>query len=291
MSGRRPAPSVAGMTTIEQIHSKSHQVRGAAGCQLHTEETGNPEGQPILFLHGISQCGMSWDRQLTSDLGRDLRLVSMDLRGHGRSQSPRDGYGESNLWADDIQAVITTLDLRRPILCGWSYSGVVIGDYLRRHGEQALGGIVLVAAVSKLGESAMPFLGPDFVGALPGLFTNDVEDSSAGLQAFLRMCSSADPDPEEFYAALGYNSIVAPHVRQAMLSRTVDHDEVYAQLETPMLITHGLEDRIVLPVMSEHLARLVPSARTSYYPGVGHSPFQESAQRFNTELHEFATGL
>jgi len=277
------------MTTIEHQRTRSHHVGGAAGCDLFVEETGNPDGQPILFIHGLSQCRLSWSRQLSSDLGRDLRLVSMDLRGHGRSERPHDAYGETFLWANDILAVITALRLTRPILCGWSYGGAVIGDYLRCHGEQALGGIVLVGAVGMLGEPVMPFLGADFVGVLPGLFDPDVETSSAALQTFVRMGTSADPEPDEFYHILGYNSIVPPRVRQAMLSRTVDHSEVFAQLETPVLIAHGLDDRIVLPTMSEHLARLMPNAHTSYYPGTGHSPFREDPQRFNDELRQFAT--
>jgi non-heme chloroperoxidase len=285
------APSVFGMTTTELMHRQGHRVTGAAGCELYVEETGNPDGQPVLFIHGLSQCRLAWNRQLDSDLGRDLRLVAMDLRGHGRSQQPRDAYGDSALWADDIHAVITSLGLRRPILCGWSYGGVVIGDYVRRHGEAAIGGIVLVGAVSMLGESVMPFLGPEFVDVLPALFATDVEESNAGLQRFIRICASIDLEPEEFLAVLGYNSVVPPRVRQAMLSRTVDHDDLYARLSTPLLITHGLEDRVILPAMSEQLVRLAPQAQESFYAGVGHAPFRESTERFNTELRAFATSL
>ena len=71
----------------------------------------------------------------------------------------------------------------------------------------------------------------------------------------------------------------------------MNDDDVYARLETPVLITHGLEDRVVLPAMSEQLARVVPNARTSFYPGVGHSPFRESTDRFNTDLHVFASSV
>src|SRR5215210_6165010 len=118
-----------------------HTVTGGGGCRLYVEETGNPDGRPILFIHGFSQCRLSWSRQLGSDLADDFRLVAIDNRGHGRSDKPRDAYGDSKLWADDIQAVITTLRLERPILCGWSYGGVIICDYVRHHGEAQIGGI------------------------------------------------------------------------------------------------------------------------------------------------------
>jgi pimeloyl-ACP methyl ester carboxylesterase len=212
----------------------------------------------------------------------------MDLRGHGRSDRPHDAYGEPFLWADDIQAAITTLGLDRPILCGWSYGGVLIGDYLRCHGERALGGVVLVAAASRLGEPAMPFLGPDFLGVLPGLFSNIVEESNTALQRFVDICTTRPMEAEDFYSVLGYNAAVPPHVRQAMLSRTVDHDDVFAGLEAPTLIVHGLADRVVLPAMSRHQAHLIPHAQTSYYTGTGHTPFREDQTRFDAELLAFA---
>ena len=92
---------------------KHHIITGGEGCQLHLVETGNPDGQPILFIHGFSQCWMTWSRQLNSDLARNHRLIAMDLRGHGKSDKPRDGYDNSRLWADDVASVIRQLQFSR----------------------------------------------------------------------------------------------------------------------------------------------------------------------------------
>jgi non-heme chloroperoxidase len=100
---------------------RNHRVTGGAGVTLHVEETGNPAGHPVLFVHGLSQCRLAWDRQLRSGLGRDLRLVAMDLRGHGLSEKTRDAYGDPSAWAADIHTVVTELGMERPILCAWSY--------------------------------------------------------------------------------------------------------------------------------------------------------------------------
>ena len=72
---------------------KSHYVAGGGGTRLHLVETGNPKGHPILFIHGFSQCGLCWSRQLDSDLAQDHRLVAMDMRGHGLSDKPLDANG------------------------------------------------------------------------------------------------------------------------------------------------------------------------------------------------------
>jgi pimeloyl-ACP methyl ester carboxylesterase len=266
-----------------------HCIPGGGETQLSVEDTGTVGVPTVVFIHGFSQSAMAWTAQLRSDLADRLRLVTLDLRGHGRSARPTDGYGESRRWADDINAVITELDLRRPILCGWSYGGVVIGDYLKCHGPAALGGVALVAAISRLGESVLPFLGPEFLACMPGLFSTDVTQSMTAIETFVRLCTADEPDPEELYRVLGYNAIVPPAVRQALLDRTVDHDDVYANLDLPVLITHGLQDRIVVPAMSEHLAAITPNATASYYAAVGHAPFREAPERFNDELLGFAT--
>jgi non-heme chloroperoxidase len=270
---------------------RSHRITGGAGTTLHVAETGNENGRPVLFIHGLSQCALAWREQLRSTLGKDLRLVAMDLRGHGQSERPLDGYDDPSLWADDVHAVITTLGLERPILCGWSYGGVVIGDYIRRHGEVAIGGICLVGAVSRLGESVMPFLGPKFAATLPGLFSDEVEASTTGIQEFIRLMADTEPTEEDFYLSFGYISIVPPFVRRALLSRTVNDDDVFERLVTPVLIAHGLDDEIVLPTMSEHHANLIPHAKTSYYVGIGHAPFLANPGRFNSELLAFSSGL
>jgi len=90
---------------------KTHTVTGG-GLELHVEETGSSDGKPILFIHGFSQCRLARNQQLHSDLANDFRLIAMDIRGHGLSEKPRDVYGDSQLWADDVQAVITTLGLQ-----------------------------------------------------------------------------------------------------------------------------------------------------------------------------------
>jgi pimeloyl-ACP methyl ester carboxylesterase len=123
---------------------KTHRIAGGAGVQLHVVEAGNPDGRPILFLHGFSQSWLAWSRQLDSELARDHRLVAMDLRGHGLSEKPRDAYGDSRLWADDVHAVIDGLNLDRPVLSGWSYGPLVILDYVRHYGEDRIGGMHFV---------------------------------------------------------------------------------------------------------------------------------------------------
>jgi non-heme chloroperoxidase len=277
--------------TLDEATVRVHEVRGGGGVRLHVRETGNRSGRPVLFIHGLSVSGLAWHRQLRSDLARDLRLVTLDLRGHGDSERPADAYGDSGLWAQDVAAVIESLELEQPILTGWSYGGVVICDYLSRYGEDRIGGVQLVGAVCRLGEPAMPFLGPKFLAVIPGLFATDAEESVTALRSFGRLLTREPLAAEDSYLVLGTATAAPPRVRQGLFDRTVDHDTLLARLRRPVLITHGLEDEVVLPVMADHNASTIRHAQTSYYPGIGHAPFWEATARFNTELHTFAASL
>ena len=219
---------------------KNHKITGGGGIQLHLVETGNSIGRPILFIHGVSQCWLTWSRQMSSDLADDYRLVAMDLRGHGLSDKPREGYTDSRLWADDVNAAIQALRLDHPILCGWSYGPLVILDYIRHYGEDDIGGINFVGGVTKLGsDEAASVLTPEFLSLLPGFFATEVEESVRSLGSLLRLCFLQELSAEDLYLMLGYNLSVPPYVRQAMFSRSFDNDDLLPRIRKPVLITHG----------------------------------------------------
>ena len=272
---------------------RGHRIAGGGGAQLHVVETGNPEGRPVLFIHGFSQCSLAWGRQLNSDLADDYRLVALDMRGHGLSDKPRDAYGDSRLWAADVDATIRALSLDRPILCGWSYGPLVILDYIRHYGEEGVGGVQFVGGITKLGsDDAMSVLTPEFLGHVPDLFSTDASESVRGLESLLRMCFPRGLSTEEWYLMLGYNDSVPPYVRQGMFSRSFDNDDLLPKLTKPVLITHGSDDAIVKPAaVEQHRAGGLARAQIQLMEGAGHAPFWDDAAAFNARLREFAASL
>jgi non-heme chloroperoxidase len=271
---------------------KNHRIIGGGGIQLNLSETGKPNGRPILFIHGFSQCGLAWNRQLTSELTEDCRLVAMDIRGHGRSDKPREGYSESKLWADDIHAAIQALGLDHPLLCGWSYGPLAILDYIRHYGDADVAGLVFVGGITKLGTpEAGSAIAPEFLNLVPGFFSQDVEESVQSLQGLLRLCFAREVSTEDSCLMLGYNVSVPPYVRQALLSRVVDNDDVLPRITRPVLIVHGANDAVIKPaVVDEHKAR-IPHAHIELMANVGHAAFWDDATRFNRLVRAFAAGL
>ena len=267
---------------------KNHKIAGGGGIQLHLVETGNPSGRAIMFIHGFSQCWLTWSRQMNSDLAEDHRLVAMDLRGHGLSDKPREGYTESKLWADDVNAVIQALRLDHPILCGWSYGPLVILDYIRHYGDGDISGINLIGAVTKLGsDEAASVLTPEFLSLIPGFFSTEVEESVRALGSLLRLCYAREPSAEELYQMLGYNLSVPPYVRQGMFSRSFDNDDLLPRIRKPVLITHGAKDAVVkLTAVDQHKAGMA-HAQVQVVANAGHGPFWDDAAEFNESLGRF----
>jgi non-heme chloroperoxidase len=269
---------------------KAARVTSADGLSLATYEGGNPDGPPILFLHGFNQSALCWHRQFADrELSARFRLSAYDLRGHGASDQPADPacYASDADFAADTAAVISGLGLHRPVLVGWSYAGRVINDYLRAHGSADLAGINYVCARTN---NDPAFNGPGNAH-LRAMIRDDLAAEIAATRAFLRACTFGPASPDEMERMLAYNMRVRPTTRRAHLMRPADDGAVLSAITCPTLVTQGTMDLLVLPGLALHTAATVPAARLSLYPATGHSPFAEAPERFNRELADFAASL
>lgn len=269
---------------------KTHDLQGGGGLRLHVREWGQEGAPSILFIHGWSQNHLCWQRQYESTLADSFRLVALDLRGHGMSQAPleAENYTDPRLWADDIAAVIEQLDLDRPVLVGWSYGGFIVCDYLRTYGTGRISGVNFVGAAVTLNTDAFgTLIGPGFLDHVGDATSDDLPTNIEAIRNFLRGVTSAPLPAEVFEAALAWNMAVPAKVRAALVTREIDSDDVLAALPVPLLVSHGREDRVILPAMGEHILATCPRAVASWYSDTGHMPFLEDAGRFNRELMQF----
>src|SRR5690349_24095145 len=103
-------------------------------------------GQPVVFSHGWPLNSDAWDDQLLFLASHGYRAIAHDRRGHGRSSQPWDG-NDMDTYADDLAALIETLDLRGLVLVGFSTGGGEVSCYIGRHGTGRVAGAVLVSEV------------------------------------------------------------------------------------------------------------------------------------------------
>jgi non-heme chloroperoxidase len=270
----------------KEINHKPIVVRTPDGLSISARIGGNPAGPEILFIHGFMQSHLSWARQSESDLARDFRLVTYDLRGHGDSDKPveRERYRSSKAWADELAAVIAAAGLKRPVLVGWSYAGRIISDYLEAYGGAGIAGINLVNARTN---SDPRYAGSFSSMRFAELVSEDLATRIDATRAFLHACFSRQPSQDEFEIMLAFNMMVSREVRAAMSGRPFDADALYRRLALPVLVTFGIEDQILSVEGARHAASVIPGARLSLYDNVGHAPFWEDTPRFNRELAAF----
>jgi len=118
----------------------SAQVSGPAG-QLSVDDGGSG-GLLVLFLHSMAGSSAHWSEQLAY-LRATQRAIAVDLRGHGRSERPRDGDYSFAGMAADVQAVVAALHIPRLVLVGHSLGGGVALTYAGLHPDRVAGLLLL----------------------------------------------------------------------------------------------------------------------------------------------------
>lgn len=116
-----------------------------ADTGLHVDDTGG-SGRPVVLIHGWPLSGDSWKYQVPALTDAGHRVITYDRRGFGRSEKPDSGY-DYDTFADDLAAVLTTLDLSDVALVGFSMGGGEVARYVARHGQDRLHSVVFAAAV------------------------------------------------------------------------------------------------------------------------------------------------
>ena len=273
-------------------------VTSTDGVVLSVAEAGPRDAPAVLFLHGIGQSLTSWRRQLESPLEQRLRLVAMDLRGHGDSGKPwaPGAYQRACQWADDVRAVREALGLERPVLVAWSFGGLVAMNYVRCEGAQSLAGLALVATAGGRLVASTPAGPTPAASASRDMTAPDLRLNLAGARTFARLMTATPPDAaweDETVAAL---LKLPAYVRRAMGSAQVGptgepittNEDLAPRLTLPMLVVTGAKDALSdgTALAASYRARF-PAARVLTYPESGHSPFAEAADRFNADLESF----
>lgn len=270
---------------------EAFEIKGGGGISLQARRYGNPEGRPIVFLHGWSQHHLAFAQQYEGPLAREFDLIGLDLRGHGASDAPVgiEHYGDGDLWADDLHGVIDQLSLASPIIVAWSYGGLIVADYLRKYGDAALGGVNFVGAALVIGKDYIgPYTGDTFVKYASKGMSKDPVKALYGMIDFVHACAVKPVPQATIERFIAFNMLVRPDVRRAMSAREADYRPVLAGLSKPALFTHGSADTVIMPQMTSEAAEIAPNADIAWIDGAGHMPFIEDQERFDTELATFA---
>lgn len=138
---RTPAPALA---PDHQVRPEGFVVAGDGGVRIHFLDWGGPVRHGgVLLVPGIARTAWDW-APVARRLIATRRVVAMDLRGHGLSDAPFEGYDARGA-LDDVRAVIEGALADRPslTLAGHGY-GATVAALAAQAGRSAVGGLVLV---------------------------------------------------------------------------------------------------------------------------------------------------
>jgi pimeloyl-ACP methyl ester carboxylesterase len=101
--------------------------------------------RPLVLLHGLASNARIWELAAPHLVEAGFEALAPDLRGHGLSDKPDDGY-DFDTYARDLAALFRAWNIEHPVLVGHSWGAMLALDFAARfiHGPLAPAGLVLV---------------------------------------------------------------------------------------------------------------------------------------------------
>ena len=264
------------------------------GTEIFYKDWGT--GQPVVFSHGWPLTADAWDDQLFLVAANGYRAIAHDRRGGGRSGQPWNG-NDLDTYADDLAALIETLDLRGAVLVGHSTGGGEVTRYIGRHGTSRVSKVLLLSAIPPLmlKTSTNPAGTPIevFDAIRDGIITDRsqyYQDLSTPFYGANRPGSAVSQGLRDSFWQMCMTVGVKGAYDCVKAFSETDTTEDLKKIDVPTLIIHGDDDQIV-PIGAAALlsSKLVKDATLKIYHGAPHGLAQTTAYKdeFNTDLLNF----
>lgn len=266
--------------------SLSYSATSSDGVKLAVHESGNPDGAPIIFVHGLLGSHLNWDAQVHSRALQQYRLITYDLRGHGLSDKPAgaEPYHDGSRWGDDLAAVIEASHARKPVVVGWSLGGVVISNYLAKYGDLGIAGAVYVDGVIELSPDQIV----DHADVYRNMNSPDLKTHLDGERTFVGLCFHHRPDAQTFDRLLANAAMASWDMQKEIPTMTDFAERGLGNARVPLLFIYGAHDALIdTPATLARASALNPRAARIVYAQSGHAPFIEEAERFNRDIARF----
>ncbi len=264
----------------------------SGNIDLYYEDHGS--GSPVVLIHGWPLSGASWERQVPVLVKAGHRVITYDRRGFGQSSKPLSNY-HYNTFADDLNQLLTKLDLRGAALAGFSMGGGEVARYLGSHGNERVNKAVFISAIP-------PFLlktaeNPEGVdkSVFDGIEAAILADRPAFLTKFFSDFYNVDvlrgSRISDQAVHMSWNVAVSASPQgtfDCVSAWLTDFRADLAKITIPTLVIHGDADRILpFAATAKRTHELVKGSRLVTVEGGPHGITWTHADKVNPELVNF----
>ncbi len=259
---------------------------GHPRVKLYAEESGR--GETLVLLHGLGASGYTF-RRIIPDLARRYRVVTVDLKGHGRSDKPFDLSYSAHDQAVLIYWFLRTYGLDRVTLIGHSFGGQValnLALVIKRYDPARIRRLVLMstpaypqpftAAVSLLRKPVLPYIAltliPREIPIAMALMTEAVGLGLPVTQQDVDIYAQPYADAGARHAVIQTARQIVPDNARTLVAR-------YSSLAEPTLVIWCSNDRVVPIRTGRRLARDLPRARLEILSECDHVPPEQRPEK------------
>ena len=235
----------------------------------------------VCFVHALAADSGMWSEQVPALLARGLRVLRVDLRGHGGSDPAPGDYTLMEL-ASDIAAVIETLGDGPVGYVGLSVGGM-IGEALAIGFGSSVSSLMLCEAPPAALRNAREIWAPRTAAARAANSLEPIADAT--MERWLTPEFRArNPNRWQQIRDTVAATTVDGYCGTVAALSNFDFTDELPKLRVPALVLYGEDDKASSHEENERLAALIPGGRFVAFPGARHLPNVEEPARFNEIL-------
>jgi pimeloyl-ACP methyl ester carboxylesterase len=248
------------------------------GYRLHYEVEGPASGPAIVLVHGLGSRAEDWRALAPAIAKAGYRVYLPDLIGYGRSQKPTDFSYSVHDEADIVSAFLDSLALKQVDLGGWSMGGAIAQHVAAAHPERIRRLLLF--------DSAGLYVLPTWDTRL---FTPTSAAELAQLNVLLMPNPPRLPDfvARDILRVSNDRAWIIHRAMATMLTGKDATDKLLPQLQMPVLIVWGSEDKITPLSLGEAMHQLVPHSQFDVIPGCGHLAPEQCAPQIAPQVINF----
>ena len=262
---------------------------------IHYADLGGPDRFPVLFIHGLGENLLTWQKLLDRLPQDQCRYLLIDLPGHGQSTAERMGNYSHRHLADQLVEFLNDLSIEKTIVVGHSLGGTLALRMALRYPEKVRALFLISPAVFSI--RGLPL--SHFIFANPLLRTGIISFANKTLRSPEKLKQTLQ---NAVYDPSIVNQDLLRRIAQPILEnpksglslyyylRDSSRNHVFPELKNlncPLFVLNGIEDPWVKISETRRLANLLPNAVLLEIPQCGHMPQEEKPDLVATQLHKF----